>query len=188
MDEEKIRGLREVPLNLGVSFSALLQISSMLLFVKRYKEEVLGVGEVALPGEGGALREAAAQRAAKEPQESPDGSSAGSSTNGTHEESAKAEYVSPESLGGPGAHAGPHFPSLLSSTAAAARASFPRRARLSTPSGPVTIAPCGIPAASCARRAVRDWWTWSTSGPIRSCFADATTARASGLGAAAAMR
>uniref|UniRef100_H3DJE3 LIM and cysteine-rich domains 1 n=1 Tax=Tetraodon nigroviridis TaxID=99883 RepID=H3DJE3_TETNG len=68
------------------------EISSMLLFVKRYKEEVLGVGEVALPGEGGALREAAAQRAAKEPQESPDGSSAGSSTNGTHEESAKAEY------------------------------------------------------------------------------------------------
>lgn len=44
----------------------LLQISSMLLFVKCYKQEVLGVGEVALPGEGGALREAAIQRRAKE--------------------------------------------------------------------------------------------------------------------------
>lgn len=38
----------------------------MLLFVKSYKQEVLGVGEVALPGEGGALREAATQRRAKE--------------------------------------------------------------------------------------------------------------------------
>lgn len=43
-----------------------LQISSMILFVKRYKEEVLGVGEVGLPGEGGALKEAATQRRAKE--------------------------------------------------------------------------------------------------------------------------
>ncbi|XP_019952152.2 LIM and cysteine-rich domains protein 1 isoform X1 [Paralichthys olivaceus] len=42
------------------------EISSMLLFVKNYKQEVLGVGEVALPGEGGALREAANQRTAKE--------------------------------------------------------------------------------------------------------------------------
>ncbi|KAM9408445.1 LIM and cysteine-rich domains protein 1 [Pholidichthys leucotaenia] len=42
------------------------EISSMLLFVKQYKQEVLGVGEVALPGEGGALIEAANQRAAKE--------------------------------------------------------------------------------------------------------------------------
>lgn len=71
------------------------QISAMLLFVKRYKEEVLGVGEVALPGEGGALREAAAQRAAKEPREGP----AGDPANGTHEEGAKTERVSPESLG-----------------------------------------------------------------------------------------
>lgn len=38
----------------------------MLLFVKKYKQEVMGVGEVALPGEGGALKEAAIQRAAKE--------------------------------------------------------------------------------------------------------------------------
>lgn len=38
----------------------------MILFVKRYKEEVLGVGEVGLPGEGVALREAAAQRRLKE--------------------------------------------------------------------------------------------------------------------------
>uniref|UniRef100_A0A673ADP9 LIM and cysteine-rich domains 1 n=1 Tax=Sphaeramia orbicularis TaxID=375764 RepID=A0A673ADP9_9TELE len=42
------------------------QISSMLLFVKQYKQDVLGVGEVALPGEAGALREAANQRSAKE--------------------------------------------------------------------------------------------------------------------------
>ncbi|XP_028262757.1 LIM and cysteine-rich domains protein 1 isoform X2 [Parambassis ranga] len=42
------------------------EISSMLLFVKKYKQEVMGVGEVALPGEGGALKEAAIQRAAKE--------------------------------------------------------------------------------------------------------------------------
>ncbi|XP_038547972.1 LIM and cysteine-rich domains protein 1-like [Micropterus salmoides] len=42
------------------------EITSMLLFVKHYKQEVLGVGEVALPGEGGALREAAIQRRAKE--------------------------------------------------------------------------------------------------------------------------
>lgn len=42
------------------------QICAMLLFVKHYKQEVLGVGEVGLPGEGGALREAANLRAAKE--------------------------------------------------------------------------------------------------------------------------
>ncbi|XP_044205927.1 LIM and cysteine-rich domains protein 1 [Thunnus albacares] len=42
------------------------EISSMLLFVKQYKQEVLGVGEVALPGEDGALKEAAIQRTAKE--------------------------------------------------------------------------------------------------------------------------
>ncbi|XP_061582524.1 LIM and cysteine-rich domains protein 1-like [Cololabis saira] len=42
------------------------EISSMLLFVQRYKREVLGVGEVALPGEASALLEAAAQRTAKE--------------------------------------------------------------------------------------------------------------------------
>ncbi|XP_034021017.1 LIM and cysteine-rich domains protein 1-like [Thalassophryne amazonica] len=45
------------------------EISSMLLFVKHYKQEVLGVGEVALPGEGGALREAANQRTLKEDKE-----------------------------------------------------------------------------------------------------------------------
>lgn len=38
----------------------------MLLFVKHYKEAALGVGEVALPGEGRTLREAATQRTAKE--------------------------------------------------------------------------------------------------------------------------
>lgn len=73
----------------------------MLLFVKQYKEEVLGVGEVALPGEGEALREAAAHRAAKEARDSPDSSSpapAAGSTNGTHEESTKTAHVSPERL------------------------------------------------------------------------------------------
>ncbi|KAM6947359.1 LIM and cysteine-rich domains protein 1 [Lycodopsis pacificus] len=46
------------------------EISSMLLFVKSYKQEVLGVGEVALPGESGALREAATQRTAKDAKDS----------------------------------------------------------------------------------------------------------------------
>lgn len=87
----------------------LLQISSMLLFVKHYKQEVLGVGEVALPGEGGALREAAIQRTVKEAKdhsnsgkkdalEHVDHSSsnaicAAGSTNGT-DDNTKAEYVS----------------------------------------------------------------------------------------------
>lgn len=38
----------------------------MLLFVKRYKMEVLGVGEVALPGDSEALREATNQKEPKE--------------------------------------------------------------------------------------------------------------------------
>ncbi|XP_014864189.1 PREDICTED: LIM and cysteine-rich domains protein 1 [Poecilia mexicana] len=42
------------------------EVSAMILFVKQFKLEVLGVGEVGLPGEGGALKEAAAQRTAKE--------------------------------------------------------------------------------------------------------------------------
>nr|XP_061796829.1 LIM and cysteine-rich domains protein 1-like isoform X1 [Nerophis lumbriciformis] len=45
------------------------EIAAMLLFVKHYKKEVLGVGEVALPAEGGALEEAAIQRSAKEAKE-----------------------------------------------------------------------------------------------------------------------
>lgn len=83
----------------------------MLLFVKHYKQEVLGVGEVALPGEGGALREAAIQRTAKEAKDrsssskkdavehqdhgstSRSAASAAGSTNGT-DESTKTEYVS----------------------------------------------------------------------------------------------
>lgn len=73
----------------------LLQISSMLLFVKKYKQEVLGVGEVALPGEGRALGEAAVQRTAKEAKDSgnkKDTAPAASSTNGT-DEGTKTEYV-----------------------------------------------------------------------------------------------
>lgn len=87
------------------------QISSMLLFVKHYKQEALGVGEVAPPGEGGALREAANQRAAKEATDRSDGdkkevparrdhgsansstSSPAGSTNGT-DDGTKNEYVS----------------------------------------------------------------------------------------------
>lgn len=88
-----------------------LQISSMLLFVKHYKQEVLGVGEVALPGEGGALREAAIQRTAKEAKDRSNSdkkdvlehqdhgsdpgsaSSATGSTNGT-DDSIRPEFVS----------------------------------------------------------------------------------------------
>ena len=83
----------------------------MLLFVKQYKQEVLGVGEVALPGEEGALKEAAIQRTTKEAKdrsnsdkkdalEHHDHSSANNnaastagSTNGT-DDSTKTEYVS----------------------------------------------------------------------------------------------
>lgn len=87
----------------------MLQITSMLLFVKQYKQEVLGVGEVALPGEGRGLREAAIQRTAKEAKDrsnsnkkdavehqghgSTNSSSATGSTNGT-DETTKIEYVS----------------------------------------------------------------------------------------------
>ncbi|XP_022597897.1 LIM and cysteine-rich domains protein 1 [Seriola dumerili] len=85
------------------------EISSMLLFVKHYKQEVLGVGEVALPGEGGALGDAAVQRTAKEAKDrsnsdkkdalerqdtsstNSSASSATGSTNGT-DESVKTEY------------------------------------------------------------------------------------------------
>ncbi|XP_019716145.1 LIM and cysteine-rich domains protein 1 [Hippocampus comes] len=42
------------------------EVSAMLLFVKRYKMEVLGVGEVALPGDSEALREATNQKEPKE--------------------------------------------------------------------------------------------------------------------------
>ncbi|XP_040059648.2 LIM and cysteine-rich domains protein 1 [Gasterosteus aculeatus] len=68
------------------------EISSMLLFVKSYKQEVLGVGEVAFPGEGRALSEAASQRTAKDAKDGgdrrdaprqQDSSSAAGSTNGT---------------------------------------------------------------------------------------------------------
>lgn len=94
-----------------VSSHVFLQISSMLLFVKHYKQEVLGVGEVALPGEAGALREAAIQRTAKEAKDrsnsdkknapvhqnndstSSSTSSTTGSTNGT-DDSTKSEYVS----------------------------------------------------------------------------------------------
>lgn len=73
------------------SLSSEEEICSMLLFVKHYKQEVLGVGEVALPGEGGALKDAANQRAAKEqeatnqsPEKEPEHATS-TSTNGTEE-------------------------------------------------------------------------------------------------------
>lgn len=87
----------------------------MLLFVKHYKQEVLGVGEVALPGEGEALREAAIQRTAKEAKDrsnsdkkdalahqyhgstNSSASSVTGSTNGT-DQSTKTEYVSKNSI------------------------------------------------------------------------------------------
>lgn len=78
----------------------LLQISSMLLFVKQYKQEVLGVGEVALPGEGRALGEAAVQRTAKDAKDSgnkKDAAPAASSTNGT-DEGTKTDYVCKKKL------------------------------------------------------------------------------------------
>lgn len=77
----------------------------MLLFVKHYKQEVLGVGEVALPGEGGALREATIQRTAKEAKDRSNtnkkdavehqGHGSAGSTNGTDE---KKEYVSKQKV------------------------------------------------------------------------------------------
>ncbi|XP_034388980.1 LIM and cysteine-rich domains protein 1 isoform X1 [Cyclopterus lumpus] len=59
------------------------EISTMLLFVKSYKQEVLGVGEVALPGEGGALMEAANQRTAKDAK---DGSHSGRKDAAAHQD------------------------------------------------------------------------------------------------------
>lgn len=71
------------------SLSSEDEICAMLLFVKHYKQEVLGVGEVALPGEGGALREAANQRAAKDQdannQSAEEQQTSATSTNGTEE-------------------------------------------------------------------------------------------------------
>lgn len=81
----------------------------MLLFVKQYKQDVLGVGEVALPGEGGALREGANQRTGKEAKDQSTSNKKGNvehqvpcstipgpapaTANGTNE-SVKSEYVS----------------------------------------------------------------------------------------------
>lgn len=66
----------------------------MLLFVKQYKQEALGVGEVALPGEAGALRDVATQKNGKEATDmKKDAAPAAGSTNGT-EESTKTDYVS----------------------------------------------------------------------------------------------
>ena len=77
----------------------------MLLFVKGYKQEVLGVGEVALPTEGGALAEAANQRRAKDTKDkgSTNGKAehpgqgltncAAGATNGTQNPDITTEYV-----------------------------------------------------------------------------------------------
>lgn len=69
----------------------------MLLFVKQYKQEALGVGEVALPGEAAALRDAVMQRTAKEAKDDggskKDTASAVSYTNGA-DEITNTQYVS----------------------------------------------------------------------------------------------
>lgn len=69
----------------------------MVLFVKHYKQEVLGVGEVALPGEAEALREAARQRTAKDHDDDggdkKDARGDHGATNGT-DDSPEAQYVS----------------------------------------------------------------------------------------------
>lgn len=244
--QAKMRSLYEVTypspkLTLIFYFSfVFLQISSMLLFVKQYKQEVLGVGEVALPSEGGALREAATQRTAKEAKDRSNSNkkealdhgnhgstnlstaAAAGSTNGTND-STKSEYVRvSDSFMSPwikyqSRPARPrfvrkcflqdwkflkplcivsvvwymtffHFHPLSSSGVLVAKVRLPRTLQLSMLSAQVTMAPCGIPPASNVQSVARDWWTWSTSGPIRSCSAEDTTVRRSGRGARAVMR
>uniref|UniRef100_A0A4W4FBB4 LIM and cysteine-rich domains 1 n=1 Tax=Electrophorus electricus TaxID=8005 RepID=A0A4W4FBB4_ELEEL len=69
------------------------EVKAMAQFVKSYKDQALGVGEVALPGEGGAVKEnAGKQKSAKDSQEHLDPEP---TTNGTLEQSSqKSQYVS----------------------------------------------------------------------------------------------
>ncbi|XP_035376428.1 LIM and cysteine-rich domains protein 1 isoform X2 [Electrophorus electricus] len=67
------------------------EVKAMAQFVKSYKDQALGVGEVALPGEGGAVKEnAGKQKSAKDSQEHLDPEP---TTNGTLEQSSqKSQY------------------------------------------------------------------------------------------------
>lgn len=66
------------------------EVKAMAQFVKSYKEEALGVGEVALPGEGGMPKDNGAKPKNEKEQPNPE-----PTTNGTVEENGKkSEYVS----------------------------------------------------------------------------------------------
>lgn len=66
------------------------ETKAMAQFIKSYKEEVLGVGEVALPGEGGMPRDNSGKQKNGKEQPNPE-----PTTNGTLEENGKkSEYVS----------------------------------------------------------------------------------------------
>lgn len=78
-----------------------LQITAMLLFVKQYKQEVLGVGEVALPGESAALKEAGMLRTAKEsgqPQGHTSASGLTPAADGSNGTDGMTQYVSESTL------------------------------------------------------------------------------------------
>lgn len=69
------------------------ELKAMAQFVRSYKDEALGVGEIALPGEGGKPK----QKNEKEMHNSPQQSNAVTTANGTTEEnSKKSESVSVE--------------------------------------------------------------------------------------------
>lgn len=80
------------------------------------------------------------------------------------------------------------FVLLSSSDALVATERLWTTARLFMPNVRVTMTPCGIPPALLARSVATPWWTWCTSGPIRSYSADGTTASRSGRDAPAATR
>lgn len=66
------------------------EVKTMAQFVKSYKEDVLGVGEVALPGEGGMSKDKDGKQKNGKEQPNPE-----PTTNGTLEENGKkSEYVS----------------------------------------------------------------------------------------------
>lgn len=78
--------------------------------------------------------------------------------------------------------------SLSPSAALVAKVGFPKRLQQFMLSVQVTMAICGIPPASYVPSVARHWWTWSTSGPIRSCSVEDIIARRSGPDAQAVMR
>ncbi|XP_066529300.1 LIM and cysteine-rich domains protein 1 isoform X2 [Hoplias malabaricus] len=68
------------------------EVKAMAEFVKSYKEEALGVGEVALPGEGGAAKESTAKQ--KNEKDSKEPLHPEPTTNGTMEENSKKSQCS----------------------------------------------------------------------------------------------